>query len=492
MKRMLRIFIFLLLCNIAHGQIWRVETPIMANDPYPPSVLAPIVINDTVYQAQVRLDTLIIEAFSGAGILVATQKLAGQFQHAGFTINGLLLYHQLGHGLVALGAFNNGAQFFIDRIFLDQNLQVLHQRSKTFYHNAVDARFRKATRVTDSSFALAGYQYHSNPIHIYPLAFYFNSEQDTSFLKEYEDQGSATNSLWNAAGDDIWYHAPDSTFFFMCGTFNDYLLRLDADLTLKDEVLFFPNSVSNLSAFRPTTYNYHNNQLVFGGCFEGYPYPEFYRGGLLVYNPASQMVTDSIASPPLRVEEKWYAHHVMANNGTFYLTEVLYFDSPFSTTENRWLEISAFTPTLAHKWQLIFGPVAGYALIGMGTFSDGSLFISNRFYNGNRWILELMRIDTNGNYVGVNEHRLSQSAVFHVGPNPFIDELRIALIGYNGSTVKATLHAISGAELFSSEVEVGKNNPLVVPTTALPKGTYILTVQDQSGNVLYRQKVVKQ
>lgn len=487
---LIRLFLFTLFCNIAHGQIWRMETAIRANDPYPPSVLAPIVINDTVYQAQVRLDTLIIEAFSGAGNLVATQKLASQFQHAGLTINGLLLYHQPGHGLVALGAFNNGAQFFVDRIFLDRNLQVLYQRSKTFYHNAVDARFRKATRVTDSSFALAGYQYHSNPIHRYPLAFYFNSEQDTSFLKEYENQGM--NTLWNAVGEDIWYHTPDSTFYFMCGTFNDYLLRLDADLTLKDEVLFFPNSVSNLSSFRPTTYNYVNNQLVFGGCFEGYPYPEFYRGGLLVYNPATQMVTDSTASPPLRVEEKWYAHHAMANNGSFYLTEVLYFDSPFSTTENRWLEITAYTPTLAPKWQLIFGPVAGYALIGMGTFSDGSLLISNRFYNGNRWMLELMRIDTNGNYVGVNELRLSPSSVFYVAPNPFSEELRITLDNYNGSTVKATLYGITGTELFSSEVEVGQNNPLVVPTTGLPNGTYILSLQDQSGNVLHRQKVVKQ
>ena len=496
MRRTFKTVYFYLLISISFTgksqSIWRFTLPIESNNPYESIIIEPIIIKDTVYIGERYFDTLVVNQIGPTGLLISQARLAQQFPNFGLLPqnNGHFLTKSANEKLNIKSIWSTSTKFVIDQLTLSNSLQILSTDSTTFNHAINNDFYFKYRLFANGSFALIGARYFQNPFYRLPALFFFNSSTNSSTVTQYDSLNSSI-SFWNEPGNDFYFNQNDSCLLFFCGYRNNFLLRLNTDLSIRNMVSLFPNNTSGLSKFWPSGYSALGNRLLLGGVFAGYSAPEYFRSGLTWFNPINDSIIDSIASPSLTTHEKWFAKQVMADSSTIYLAEVNHIYNPWSTTEMRWVGLFSYTPSFTQNWNLILGPTAGYETLNMKVFSDGSLLILNRFYDGNKWMLELLRIDRKGNYVGLNESTVVNNSCI-VYPNPFQQQLEIKFLSQTAQKASLTLLDVTGKMVQQQEVNVTFSNTHTLNTQHLPAGVYMLTLADAQGNVLQRQKVVKQ
>ncbi|MGC8824450.1 MAG: alpha-amylase family glycosyl hydrolase [Bacteroidales bacterium] len=76
-----------------------------------------------------------------------------------------------------------------------------------------------------------------------------------------------------------------------------------------------------------------------------------------------------------------------------------------------------------------------------------------------------------------------------VFPNPFVQEIYIKVNGFNSNSLTITMADILGKVVFSKRFAA--NPTLSVDVSALPKGMYVLSIQDTDGRNIVRKKMVK-
>ena len=496
MRRTFNTVYFYLLISISFTgksqSIWRFTLPIESNNPYESIIIEPIIIRDTVYIGERYFDTLVINQIGPTGLLISQARLSHEFPH--FAIlpvnNGHFLTKSANGKLNIKSIWSTSTKFVIDQLTLSNSLQILSTDSITFNHAISNDFYFKYRFFANGSFALIGARYFQNPFYRLPALFFFNSSTNSSTVAQYDSLNSSI-PFWNEPGNDFYYNQNDSCLLFFCGYRNNFLLRLNTDLSIRNMVSLFPNNTSGLSKFWPSGYSVLGNRLLLGGVFAGYSAPEYFRSGLAWFNPINDSVIDSIASPSLTTNEKWFAKQVMADSSTIYLAEVNHIYNPWSTTEMRWVGLFSYTPSFTQNWNLILGPTAGYEVLNMKVFSDGSLLILNRFYDGNKWMLELMRIDKQGNYVGLNESIVENNSCM-IYPNPFTNQIDIRLLNTGIQNAIVALADFTGKMILQKQVDFTLSDTHTLNTQNLPAGVYVLSINDSQGNLLHRQKVVKQ
>jgi hypothetical protein len=101
-------------------------------------------------------------------------------------------------------------------------------------------------------------------------------------------------------------------------------------------------------------------------------------------------------------------------------------------------------------------------------------------------------MDKNGSMLSTPKHGNLQPIEAVVYPNPFTNKLEIKLLNENMREANVVLADISGRTVLQQKLETGLTNAHTLSTQHLPAGVYVLTLTDTQGNVLQRQKVVKQ
>jgi hypothetical protein len=161
-----------------------------------------------------------------------------------------------------------------------------------------------------------------------------------------------------------------------------------------------------------------------------------------------------------------------------------------------WITIYRLNLDGTLAWYKHFGGDANYQLFALTTASDSGLyFIANRYdwtTQNNERDMFVYYMDKNGSMLSTPEHGSLQAIEAVVYPNPFTSQLEVKLLNENLRQANVVLSDISGRTVLRQNLEMGLTKEHTLNTQNLPAGVYVLTLSDAQGNVLQRQKVVKQ
>jgi len=93
-------------------------------------------------------------------------------------------------------------------------------------------------------------------------------------------------------------------------------------------------------------------------------------------------------------------------------------------------------------------------------------------------------------YVGFETSAvMPETTNIDIYPNPFVNLINIRIAGIGSNTLKVEMTDILGKVVYSANFS--STSLLTLDVSALPKGMYILTIQDKAGKNLLRKKMVK-
>jgi hypothetical protein len=148
------------------------------------------------------------------------------------------------------------------------------------------------------------------------------------------------------------------------------------------------------------------------------------------------------------------------------------------------------------QWQIAFGGDANYFLMNTSVAQDSSLYLVCTRYDwttqNNERDLYIYKIDKNGSLLSAPEFGGLQPIEAVVYPNPFTNQIEVNFLNEDLRQANVVLTDISGRTVLRQNLEMGLTKEHTLNTQNLPAGVYVLTLSDAQGNVLQRQKVVKQ
>ena len=168
-------------------------------------------------------------------------------------------------------------------------------------------------------------------------------------------------------------------------------------------------------------------------------------------------------------------------------TDVVINLDPYLEFETRFF-IAQLDNEMNINWEQYYGGDAYYIMHGVLATEDGGCLVYGRRHDfiNNPGVIELyvMKVDENGDVISSNSIPLGREE-FTIFPNPFHNELYLK----SESIVelsKVKIYDIAGrimltATNFSSRLD----------TSTLPVGAFVLVVEDKTGKILFRKKIIK-
>jgi hypothetical protein len=162
----------------------------------------------------------------------------------------------------------------------------------------------------------------------------------------------------------------------------------------------------------------------------------------------------------------------------------------------QWFSITKTDINGTTIWQKTFGGDVNHILYALVQGPDSSIFLFTTRYDwtiqNNERDLYIYKIDKNGSMLSTPEHGSLQAIEAVVYPNPFTNQIEVKILNEDLRQANVVLTDISGRTVLQKNLEMGLTKEHTLNTQHLPAGVYVLTLADAQGNVLQRQKVVKQ
>jgi hypothetical protein len=169
---------------------------------------------------------------------------------------------------------------------------------------------------------------------------------------------------------------------------------------------------------------------------------------------------------------------------------------PYLENTPMWITIYRLNLDGTLAWYKHFGGDANYQLFALTTASDSGLyFVANRYdwtTQNNERDMFVYYMDKNGSMLNTPESGSLQPIEAVVYPNPFTHQFEIKFLNHGITQTNVVLTDVSGRTVLQQTVELSFTTAHTVNTGHLPGGLYVLTLTDAKGNLLQRQKVVKQ
>jgi hypothetical protein len=164
--------------------------------------------------------------------------------------------------------------------------------------------------------------------------------------------------------------------------------------------------------------------VLSAGFFRSFTFSDTGRLGL-VHQTSSGAFIDSVSIPSSN--NRWYArgmidsydHNNLYVGGSQLTTQ---YPSFYSGT----IDLHKLNAQFQRKWSISLGAKSGYAIAQMIATSDGGVLMANRFFDNGQYKHEIVKIDSLGNTVSIEEIA-SPSIAFNVFPNPSSERIFLQL-----------------------------------------------------------------
>ncbi len=162
----------------------------------------------------------------------------------------------------------------------------------------------------------------------------------------------------------------------------------------------------------------------------------------------------------------------------------------------QWFSITKMDINGNTIWQKTYGGDVNHILYALVQGPDSSIFLFTTRYDWtaqyNERDLYIYKIDKNGSMLATPALGGLHPIEVVVYPNPFTNQIDIRLLNTGIQNATVALADFTGKMVLQKQVDFTLSDTHTLNTQNLPAGVYVLTLTDTQGNVLQRQKVVKQ
>ena len=233
-----------------------------------------------------------------------------------------------------------------------------------------------------------------------------------------------------------------------------------------------------------------SQSLYFAGDASGATVHSITSEGLLKMN-------DSLFTGYKNYPVKVGSHSIYVNDSNeVYLVYVSNSTYPVLSNQNQWITTVKMNPDGSLVWKRHFMGDADYHVYSITEAPNKGIFVFAARYDwttqNNERDLYIYKIDKNGSMLGTPALGGLHPIEVIVYPNPFQQQLEINFLNQTAQQATLTLLDVTGKMIQQQEVDITFSDTHTLNTQNLPAGIYVLSINDSQGNVLHRQKVVKQ
>jgi len=162
---------------------------------------------------------------------------------------------------------------------------------------------------------------------------------------------------------------------------------------------------------------------------------------------------------------------------------------PYGNGKPSWNYIAKLDTNLNIIWEKLYGGDAFYMAVDITVDTDGGLLLlstRNDLYDGvNQLDVHLMKIDTAGNAVWVNDIKIREIGV-DIFPNPTSSQLNITLNSPNKTIYQLQIKDLQGKQILQKQINAKQTK---LDVSNLSKGIYILEGSTNTGESFSRKFV---
>jgi hypothetical protein len=284
------------------------------------------------------------------------------------------------------------------------------------------------------------------------------------------------------------FNSLSANLFLATGINGDYFF-LDSNLSILSK--YIPSSFT--SWLSHGSYNFGQKTIMFGD--RNYPRIDVLNSDTIANRIDS--LPQSLPPGYNKPQNRAGPYSFDCFDSTFcYFGTTHNWSKPYLENTPMWITIYRLNLDGTLAWYKHFGGDANYQLFALTTASDSGLyFVANRYdwtTQNNERDMFVYYMDKNGSMLNTPESGSLQPIEAVVYPNPFTHQFEIKFLNHGITQTNVVLTDVSGRTVLQQTVELSFTTAHTVNTGHLPGGLYVLTLTDAKGNLLQRQKVVKQ